>query len=213
MEMKKVIGINGSPRRNGNTAGMIRSALEGAKSMGAETEFIQLSDLHFSGCKSCFGCKLLGGPSFGKCALKDDLTPVLEKILAADAVVIGSPVYFGDVTGSVRNLMERLLFPNCTYTREMVPAYSKRVNVGLIFTMNVKDPASGFSVDIPRYERNFSSFLGDVHTVVHANSCQFDDYSKYSCEIFDPVEKAKSKKEVFPKDCEKAFEMGKVLVQ
>lgn len=210
--MKKVIGINASPRKTGNTATMIHSALDGAKAAGAETEFIQLSDLHYSGCKSCFSCKLLNSPGFGKCALKDDLTEVIEKVLAADAVIIGSPVYFGDVTGLFRNLMERLLFPNCTYTKAMTPAYSKRVNVGLIFTMGAPDATSPHSVDIPKYEQSFKSFLGDVQTVVHTDAHQFSDYSKYSSDRFDPVAKAEVKRVKLPKDCEKAFEMGKSLV-
>ena len=208
--MKKVIGINASPRKNGNTATMIRSALEGAKAAGAETEFVQLSELTFTGCKSCFGCKLLDSPKFGKCGLKDDLSEVLEKVLAADAVVIGSPVYFGDTSSFFRAFLERILFPNCTYSEKLV--YPKRVKVGLVFTMNIKDAYGEYSVNIPKYEMMFNRFLGDTCTVVHTNSCQFDDYSKYSSAMFDPVEKANSKKVQLPKDCEKAFEMGKTLV-
>ena len=70
----KVLAVNGSPRKNWNTATLLRKALEGAASQGAETEFIHLYDLNFKGCQSCFACKTIGGKSYGKCARKDDIT-------------------------------------------------------------------------------------------------------------------------------------------
>ena len=76
----KVIAINGSPRKKWNTATLLEKALEGAASEGAETELIHLYDLNFKGCTSCFACKLKDGKSYGKCAMKDELTPVLDKI-------------------------------------------------------------------------------------------------------------------------------------
>ena len=106
----KIIAINGSPRKKWNTATLLEKALEGAASLGAETEFVHLYDLVFKGCTSCFSCKLKGGTSYGKCAMNDGLTPVLEKLATADAFILGSPVYFGTVTGEMRSFMERLLF-------------------------------------------------------------------------------------------------------
>ena len=111
----KVMAVNGSPRKNWNTAQMLTKALEGAASVGADTELIHLIDLNFRGCISCFGCKRLKNPNFGKCNLKDDLTPVLEKIARCDALIIGSPIYIGDVTGMTRNLIERLTFQYISY--------------------------------------------------------------------------------------------------
>jgi len=70
----KVMAFNGSPRKTWNTATLLNKALEGAASQGAETELIHLYDLHYSGCKSCFACKLKEGASYGKCATKDALT-------------------------------------------------------------------------------------------------------------------------------------------
>ena len=68
MMKKKIIAINGSPRQNGNTAEILSHALNGAEKGGAETELIHLGALTFSGCKSCFSCKLKNGKSNGKCA-------------------------------------------------------------------------------------------------------------------------------------------------
>src|SRR5690606_17818794 len=99
----KIIGINGSPRKNCNTAALIGKALEGAQSRGVETELIHLYDLDYKGCKSCFACKLKDGKSYGTCAARDDLTPVLKKIEETDAIILGSPIYLGTATGEMRS--------------------------------------------------------------------------------------------------------------
>ena len=75
----KVIAINGSPRKNWNTAIMLQSALEGAKADGAETELINLYDYEYKGCVSCLACKRKGSKANGLCAYKDALSTILEK--------------------------------------------------------------------------------------------------------------------------------------
>jgi multimeric flavodoxin WrbA len=82
----KVLAINGSPRKKWNTATLLQNTLDGAASAGAETELVHLYDLTFTGCTSCFACKLAGGKSYGKCAVQDGLTPVLEEIPDLDAL-------------------------------------------------------------------------------------------------------------------------------
>jgi len=69
----KIIAINGSPRKNCNTAKLLKKVLEGAKSKGADTELINLYDLNYKGCNSCFLCKIKGSKSYGICAVNDDL--------------------------------------------------------------------------------------------------------------------------------------------
>ena len=107
----KAIGVNGSPRKKWNTAALLKKGLEGAASQGADTELIHLYDLNFRGCNSCFACKIIGGKSYGKCAVEDGLTPVLRKANEADVIILGSPIYYGSATGEMRSFMERLLFP------------------------------------------------------------------------------------------------------
>ena len=70
----RIIAVNGSPRKKWNTAALIDSALDGARSLGAETQRVDLYDLDYKGCVSCFACKKLGGKSYGRCAVKDGLT-------------------------------------------------------------------------------------------------------------------------------------------
>ena len=112
----KVMAVNGSPRKKWNTAMLLEKVLEGAASQGAKTELIHLYDLNYKGCRSCFACKTKGGKSYGRCAAQDDLTPLLKKIEQTDALILGSPIYFGTVSGQMRSFMERLMFPYMTYT-------------------------------------------------------------------------------------------------
>ena len=89
----------------------VEEPLKALHRQGAETELVHLYDLTFKGCTSCFACKLKGGRSYGKCAMVDGLTPVLDMLATTDALFLGSPIYFGTVTGEMRSFMERLLFP------------------------------------------------------------------------------------------------------
>lgn len=104
-----IMGINGSPRKNWNTATLLTKALEGTASQGADIELVHLYDLAYKECTSCFACKIIDGPHNGRCALKDDLSPILKKIEEeADAVILGTLIYFGTMTGEMRSCLERL---------------------------------------------------------------------------------------------------------
>lgn len=208
----KTIGINGSPRKDKNSAELLKYALEGAESKGSETELIHLADLKFSGCLSCFACKRLGGKSFGRCALQDDLTEILGSILTADALIVSSPIYFGDVPGMVRNLFERIWFPGLQYRKDGSTAYTKKVRTGLIYTMGSEDSSLYMPV-IDGHRRCFEWFLGKTRTLCSADTLQYDDYSLYSCDIFDAEHKRECHDSEFPKDCQKSFEMGAGLIQ
>ncbi len=114
----KAVFVNGSPRKNKNTALALQSAMRGAEETGAEVELVHLYDIDFKGCKSCFACKVKNSKTNGVCALKDDLRPVLERCREADVIVLGSPVYYSYPTGVMRAFMERMMFPIGTYMYE-----------------------------------------------------------------------------------------------
>lgn len=135
----KVMAINGSPRTTWNTATMLAKALEGAASQGAETELIHLYDLNFKGCVSCFSCKTIDGPSYGRCAVEDDLAPILQKAAEADAFILGSPFYFGTVSGEMRSFMERLMFPYLAYAGPPRSLFPRKIKTGFIYTMNAPE--------------------------------------------------------------------------
>lgn len=207
----KVIAVNGSPRKKWNTATLLEKALEGAKSEGAETEIVHLYDLEFKGCTSCFACKVKGGKNLARCSIKDELTPVLERLEVADAVILGSPIYLGNSTGEMRSFMERYIFPYITYSVDVQTFYPKNIPVGYIYTMNIKEENFGmFCLDkvIELNERLATRIFGYSESLWSTDTYQFDDYSKYLSSIFNPEEKEKRRKEVFPQDCQKAFEMG-----
>ena len=208
----KVIGLNGSPRKNWNSAQMLEHALKGAAAAGAETELIHLIDLNATGCRSCFACKRIGGKSFGRCAVRDDLTDILNRILEADAVIISAPVYFGDVPGMVRNLFERLWFPGLMYRRDGACAYDKKVKVGLIYTMNCPDEHFYDSL-IASHKGTFERFFGETKVVCATETLQFDNYDLYVGDMFDVPRRQEKHEKVFPEDCRRAFQMGEELVK
>ncbi|MDX9707913.1 MAG: flavodoxin family protein [Trichloromonas sp.] len=210
----KIIGINGSPRKQWNTATLVAKALEGSAAQGASTELFHLYDLNFKGCISCFACKTRGGKSYGKCVLNDGLTPILEKIAVADALVIGSPIYFGTVTGETRSFIERLLFPCLTYTKPYGTLFPKKIKTGLIYTMNVPEDLSkeyGYEQIFNTHERYMRMLLGSAETLCAFDTCQVDDYSKVVIESFDPAHKARRRAEALPLECDRAFALGQRL--
>ena len=211
----KMIAINGSPRKKWNTAILLQKALEGAASRGADTELVHLYDLNYRGCISCFACKTKDGPSYGKCAVKDGLTPLLEKIGHIDAMILGSPIYYGTVTGEMRSFMERLLFPYGTYTDPPGSLFPKKIPTGFIYTLGATEELAkerGFHHHTDRNEMVLRTIFGESESLLSYDTYQFEDYSKMCAPRFDPEKKAKRRAEIFPLDCEKAFEMGKRFV-
>ena len=207
----KVIAFNGSPRKKWNTAILLEKALEGASSQGADTKLIHLYDLRYQGCRSCFACKTRGGQSYGRCAAKDELTPILKEIEVADGIVLGSPIYYGTVSGEAKSFLERLAFPYWTYTEPPQSLFPRKFRTGLIYTMNVTEDQmrdSNYGVHFGVNERVLRILFGACESLCSCNTFQFEDYSKVVATRFDPVKKAQRRADVFPKDCEKAFEMG-----
>jgi multimeric flavodoxin WrbA len=102
IDVVKVIGIVGSPRDNGNTTYLVRVALESAEEVGANTELVKLADKDIASCIACDICL-----ETGECAIYDDVPNILDKMVDADAIIIGSPVYFGNVTSHLKILMDR----------------------------------------------------------------------------------------------------------
>jgi len=212
----KVLAINGSPRKQWNTATLLNKALEGASSKGAETELINLYDLNFVGCTSCFVCKLKNGEFYGHCAFKDELSPVLKHIEDVDALILGSPIYLGTVTGVIRSFLERLIFPYLVYDTNRTSLFPKKLPVGFIYTMGANEEfIKALSIDkhIELNEMLLGRMFGLSESLIVTDTYQFDDYSKYVATAFNASEKARRRQEVFPQDCKKAFELGKRLVQ
>ena len=131
-------------------------------------------------------------------------------------MILGSPIYFGTVSGEMRSLMERLLFPYHMYTFPPRSLFPKQIKTGFIYTMNVPEEWMknlGYDKMVDSNERLLKTIFGAAESLCSFDTYQFKDYSKMVVEIFDPEKKAKRRKEVFPIDCQKAFEMGAGLTR
>ena len=208
----KAIAINGSPRRGWNTESMLKEALRGAADAKAETELVQLYDLKFTGCRSCFACKRKGAQPC-RCYWKDDLSPLLERILAADVLFLGSPIYFGDVSAQVHCLLERLAFILMTYDNYQAKLFDGQVNVGVFLTMNAGFDWYQTQVQ-PILERRLAPLYrlnGKVEICLACDTLQFPDYSSYHAASFDEAHKKESRRMQFPKDLQNAYKLGQKL--
>ena len=205
----KVLAINGSPRKDGNTATLLQHALDGASSVGAKTELIHLADYKYSGCVSCFACKRKGTKFIGKCAVNDEISPILEKAMTGKAIFFGSPIYLGDVTSLMRAFLERLIFMNISYDDPSYSNFTGSIPTAFIYTMNLPPQAADLFEYVYRMNSSVLQTLkGTSDYYISGDTYQFDDYSQYNVSLFSEEHKAKVRAENFPKDCEQVFEMG-----
>lgn len=216
--MTKALFINGSPRKKWNTVKVLESAMKGAQEAGAEVELVNLYDIDFKGCKSCFACQLKNAKTDGICAIRDDLRPVLEKAREADVIIIGSPVYLSYPTGVTRSFLERLVFPNFTYDideqgNRRRPIIEKQT--AMIFTMNIPEEAMEewkYPILLGTCEKQLRENFGHSETLYVCNTYQFTDYSHYAFTYFSEEDKRKYRDEHFATDLQNGYELGKRLV-
>ena len=207
----QAIAINGSPRKKQNTATLLEKALAGAKAKGARTEMVHLYAPTYKGCISCFECKKIGGKSYGRCAARDDLTAILDRVAEADILILGSPIYLFTESGERRSFMERLLFPYLTYTTDHASIFPGKIRTGLIYTMNLSEKNLvdlHLDKNVAASQGVMARIFGSCEVLVSTDTCQFDDYSKYVSTAWDAEAKARRRREVFPQDCARAYELG-----
>ena len=213
--MKKIIAINASPRTTWNTASLVREAAKGAESEGAEVKVFDLYKLEkFTGCISCFGCKL--PEHLGACVCRDGLTEVLDEIRHADGLIIGTPNYLGDVSAAFRSLYERLIFQSLSYKTEPRSYNRHLIPVLFIMTSNCAEEfydKIGYDKMLENYKNTLGGMVGPTKVMVSGNTLQVKDYGKYDWTMFDPEAKKARHEEVFPKELEKAFSLGAEMVK
>ncbi|WP_304212409.1 flavodoxin family protein [Parafannyhessea umbonata] len=205
--------LNASPRKAWNTAKLLKSAAEGAKSAGSEVEYIDLCDLTFTGCRSCMLCKRKGAQRC-HCYWKDDLSPIIDKIFRADVLLIGTAIYLGRPTSRYFEVLERLHFCSLSYD-DYSNYFTGKVNVGLFVSMNAskefydrlyKDAFEG-------YAQELQMLNGEVCLYPCFDTLQVADYSKYNMAGFDAERKRLSREKNFPRDLENAYQIGQRLVR
>lgn len=198
--MKKTILINASPRKKWNTAHLLKAAEAGACEAGAETEYVDLYDVKGTGCRSCLACKKKDGRRC-HCFWPDGFSPLIDSIFAADAVIIGTPIYFGEPIAQFRALVERLIF--CSFSYDDYSSYvDKKINVGLIYTMNAPYEyyEKTYKEQFKRTEDLFRYLKGTVSIYAACNTLQVEDYSKFNMASFSETEKKEHQEFQFPKD-------------
>ncbi len=216
----KAMFVNGSPRKKHNTARLLEAAMAGAAEAGAETELVHLFDYEFTGCRSCFACKLKNSKTEGICAIRDTLRPILERAVDSDVLVLGSPVYFSYPTGQLRSFVERLLFPNMAY---LVDAEGKKVDVarrhirtGVIYTMNCPEELAvkiGYPPLLQGTADSLETVFGYSEVLCAYDTYQFDNYDRYEAILFSEEHKRAWREQQFPKDLEAARAMGRRLTE
>ena len=212
----KVIAVNGSPRIAGNTAALLEKAMEGCRSQGAETKRIDLYHLRYRGCVSCFYCKRKDVPH-GTCALQDQLSPVLTELKEADALLLGSPIYYDNISSGMAAFLERLLFSNYIYSEEIPTVFPNVLPSGFLYSMNIPRELAQKAhlyANLEKYQRSIAAaFRFEPERLYVYDTWQFPDYSQYESSIFSEEEKRRQREEQFPLDCQAAYALGVRLAE
>ena len=175
----KILGVEGSSRKNGNTEKLVKTILESASENGAKTTFYKLVEMNISLCLGCFSCR-----ETGTCVTNDDMQLLYEEIQASDIIILGSPVYMWQVSGQTKLFMDRLsAFIKPDFTTRL----KGKKSLFMVFTQGNPDENS-FKFYFEYLEKLFSFLHYDVMgTIVAAGTRDKDDILKKT----DILEKAR----------------------
>ncbi|QYR10810.1 flavodoxin family protein [Prevotella sp. Rep29] len=199
--------IDGGPRKTFNTAAMLGKIAEGARSVSDEIEVktVRLYDIDYKGCMSCMACKLKGKVS-NVCKFRDALTPILEEVAQADGLVLGSPIYFSEVTAQLRAFLERLIFAWLSYNDYSLTA-PKQMPVLLTYTMNANEEQAKMIYQMMGIvEDSLKRAMGDVEHVDAYSTYQVKNYDRYELAVFpEPMKREQ--------DLQRAYDAGKRMAE
>lgn len=212
--MRKIMIIDGGPRRNMNTAAMVAAFAEGVYEGGGEAKVVRLYDIDYKGCRSCMKCKLKG-QQVTYCQFPDGLTEILRECAEANGLVLASPIYYGEITGMMRAFWERLTFPWLNYSKGTLIA-PKKTSVAFIYTMN-GGPAYGEKIrhsSMHKVELTTSMALSheigrELEVLIANNTMQVNDYSHYNFADGTAECKQEWRNKHWKEDLRKAQEAGK----
>ncbi|MBR1655497.1 MAG: flavodoxin family protein [Prevotella sp.] len=212
--MKKMMIIDGGPRKTFNTAAMLGKIAEGARSVSDEIEVktVRLYDIDYKGCMSCMACKLKGKVS-NVCKFRDALTPILEEVAQADGLVLGSPIYFSEVTAQLRAFLERLIFAWLSYNDYSLTA-PKQMPVLLTYTMNANEEQAKMIYQMMGIvEDCLKRAMGDVEHVDAYNTYQVKNYDRYELAGFPEPMKRQYRDTHWEQDLQRAYDAGKRMAE
>lgn len=171
----KLIGINASPRKGANTQTLVEAILAGAAHEGAQTRLVNLRDLKINGCIGCEGCK----KDLGKCVQKDDMSPLLQEMTAYDAIVLGTPVYWFQVTAQFKMLVDRLysFLEYKTNPQTKQPAIDCAFPIGKRFIIVISRGDSEPPALFPQFYDHLNKWLNLIPLSLGAG--QYDFFHQY----------------------------------
>ena len=161
--MKKILILNGSPHKNGNTAGLIRAFADGAKEAGNEVTEFYLQDMMIKGCLGCMGCMRNGG----HCIQQDDMAQIADAFVESDVIVFATPIYFGGASGTLKTAVDRF-FPfrvldKNWYNKECAllstagsPMYDQVISFYEIFTKHIGWKSLGMALGTGQVEKAYT---------------------------------------------------------
>jgi multimeric flavodoxin WrbA len=158
----KIIGFIGSQRKEGNTAWVVNKILEGAKEKGAETQSWYCGELDIKPCRGCLGCHKGGSKG---CVINDDMQKLYRAVEGADAIVLGSPIYMGQMSGQAKIFTDRLF---AQISPRFSPYYKEKTEKKrLVLAFTQGNPDSGRFQAYYDYTKNMFQLLEfDVKDVV-----------------------------------------------
>ena len=146
----KILGLEGSPRENGNTEKLVKTILQSARENGAETKFYKLTKMNISLCLGCFKCR-----ETGTCVTDDDMQLLHEEIQASDVIILGSPVYMWQVSGQTKLFMDRLVpFMRPDFTTRL----KGKKKLFMVFTQGNPDK---------KMFKSYFEYLGNLFSFLH----------------------------------------------
>lgn len=195
----KTIVINAGPKRKDINAQLMKSAKNGVESVGADTEYVDLYKLDLSGCRVCLICK--NDEDICKCYWKDEMSPLIDKILNSDCLLVGAPIFFSQPSSHYMALLERLIY--CIVSYKTGNKFKGNVNVGLFYTINY--PMDYFEKSVRPHLKQSEDVLkmlnGKVVIETFSNISKNDKVNKSDDEV-------KSKERQFKSDLDKIFEIA-----
>lgn len=209
----KIYVFNGSPRKNCNTAQMLKSFVEGIKATAPEAnvEYVNLYDYTYKGCISCFACQRKENRERIRCQVKDCMYELLDGAFHADGIVFGSPIYFFDITAQMRAFLERLMYPGNP---------DKVIPTAFIYTMNAPEELKekfNFEGALSTSKRFLEGTFQQAPECIYSyDTYQYNDNDAFVEEFrgFGASKEKKERHEVqFPIDLQNAYNAGVNMVQ
>ena len=211
--MKKIILIDGGPRKNMNTASLADAFADGIQEAGSiEIKRVRLYELKYRGCMSCLACKLKGRSS-RICLFPDDLKPLLEEVASADGLAVATPIYMGDMTAQTKAFLERLVFPWLSYENFSVAA-PKRIPVVFLYTMNASEDFLPMLIPHLEFtEKLVGNGFDLMERVAACFTAQVKDYSRYEMAGCDPDARMRYREAHWSADLKKASDSGRNMAK